>query len=173
MNRNYGKLDAENKIGYAPDAVTIDDVTYANPTAEHYKDAGYYPIVSEKPEKLGVYYTPTERGTFDAEREVIVREWEEHAIVAPPTVYIVEEIIYQLIEAEKLQATKAVVGDYWELLTMRDRIEADNEMWGVVFPQVCAGLIAAGVFANQDEIDAMLAKCRDGYVDEESGREVR
>lgn len=165
MNRNFGKLDENNRIGYAPNNVRIGGTIYANPTAEQYAECGYYPIDSAKPEKLGVYYISTEYG--DLVDGVIRRRYDEHPVVAPPTVYIVEEIIYQLIASGKLQATKAVVGDYWELLTMRERIDAENEMWGEVFPQVCAGLIAAGVFASQDEIDALMAKCREGYEDEE------
>lgn len=171
-NRNFGYLDAENKIVYADDYAEIDGVIYTSPTAEHYArmNPPRLPIDSTKPEKLGVYFISTEYGDLVDGR--IVRRYDERAITPPPTVYIVEEIIYQLIAAQKLQATKAVVGDYWELLTMRERVEADNEMWGEVFPQVCAGLIAAGVFESQDEIDAMLAKCREGYEDD-SGREVR
>lgn len=170
-NRNYGKLGAENRIVYAPVEVTVDGKITINPTAEHYAAAGYLPIDSTKPEKVGVYFISTEYGDLVDGR--IVRRYEERAITPPPVVYIVEEIIYQLIEAGKLQPTKAVVGDYWELLTMRDRIDAENPYWAEAFPQVCAGLLAAGVFASQEEIDALLAKCREGYVDDESGREVR
>lgn len=171
MNRNYGKLDENNKIGYAPNNVRIGGTIYAAPTTEQYAECGYLPIDSTKPEKLGVYFISTEYG--DLVDGVIRRRYEERAITPPPTVYIVEEIIYQLIAAQKLQPTKQVVGDCWELLTMRECIDATNEMWAEAFPQVCAGLIAAGVFESQDEIDALLAKCREGYEDEESGREVR
>lgn len=168
MNRNFAKLEESNKIIYAPDTVTVNGVRHWHPFAEHYAaadDGPWLPLDSTKPEKLGVYFVSTEYG--DEVDGRIVRRYDERPIVAPPTVYIVEEIIYQLIEAEKLKAVKAVVGDYWELLTMRERIDATNEMWGEVYPQVCAGLIAAGVFADQDEIDALMAKCREGYEEEE------
>ena len=169
MNRNFGKL-TDGRLTYAPDYIRIGERGIWNPTAEMYAEAGWLRIVDEKPTgKVGVYYVQT---GWEEKDGAIRRVYEERPVVAPPTVYVVEEIIYQLIGAGKLQPTKAVVGDYWELLTMRERIEADNEIWGAAFPQVCAGLIAAGVFESQDEIDAMLAKCREGYVDDD-GREVR
>lgn len=169
MNRNFGKL-ADGKLTYAPDYIRIDEMGIWNPTVEMYAAAGWLPVVDEKPTgKVGVYYVPNGWEQVDGR---IVRRYDERPIVAPPTVYIVEEIIYQLIEAGKLQPTKQVVGDYWELLTMRERIDATNPYWAEAFPQVCAGLIAAGVFASQVEIDALLAKCREGYEDD-SGREVR
>ena len=170
MNRNYGKLN-EGKITYAPETLYIDGKLILAPRAEHFAAAGYSPIDNTKPDKIGVYFVQTEFG--DLVDGVIRRRFDERPIVAPQTVYVVEEIIYQLIAAQKLQPTKAVVGDYWELLTMRERIEADNEIWGAAFPQVCSGLIAAGVFESQAEIDALLVKCREGYVDDESGLEVR
>ena len=175
-NRNFGRLDETNRITYAPVEVTIDGAIHINPSAADYAAAGWLAVVSEPPTLVGVYFTPTEYGdesVLPDGRKVIVRRYEEHPIVAPPVVYVVEEIIYQLIDAGKLQATKAVVGDYWELLTMRDRVDATNEYWAAAYPQVCAGLIAAGVFADQAEIDALLDKCREGYVDEDSWREVR
>ena len=168
MNTNFGKLDETNKLTYAPDWLRIGDTEYLRPTAEQYAACGWLPVIDEKPsEKVGVYYIPDGLEVRDG---AIRRTYREEPIVAPPTVYIVEEIIYQLIEAEKLKAVKAVVGDYWELLTMRERIDTTNEMLGEVYPQVCAGLIKAGVFASQDEIDALMAKCRDGYEDEEVAR---
>lgn len=170
MNRNFGKL-TDGKLTYAPKTLWDGDTCYCNPTAEQYAAAGWLLVIDEQPTgKVGVYYIPD---GWEERDGAIRRTYREEPIVAPPVVYIVEEIIYQLIAAQKLQPTKAVVGDYWELLTMRERIEADNPYWGEVYPQVCAGLIAAGVFETQDEIDAMLAKCREGYVDEDSGREVR
>ena len=172
-DRNFGYLDADNRIVYAEDFAEIDGVIYTSPKAEHRarETPPKLPIDSSKPEKVGVYFVSTEYG--DEVDGRIVRRYDERPIVAPSTVYIVEEIIYNLIAVGKLQAVKSVVGDYWELLTMRERIDATNPYWAEALPQVCAGLIAAGVFAFQDEIDALLAKCREGYVDDESGREVR
>ena len=176
MNRNFGKNDEHGQWHFAPERVTVDGVTYWGPQdAALYaqaEDGPWLPYRDEKPTgKVGVDYVATE--TRELRDGVYYRVYDERPIVAPPVVYIVEEIIYQLIAVQKLQATKAVVGDYWELLTMRERIDATNEYWAAAFPQVCAGLIAAGVFASQDEIDALLAKCREGYIDEDSGREVR
>ena len=81
-NRNFGKLDAENRIVYAPVEVTIDGKITINPTAEHYAAAGYLPIDSTKPEKLGVYFISTEYGDLVDGR--IVRRYDERPIVAPP-----------------------------------------------------------------------------------------
>lgn len=161
MNRNFAKLEADNKIVYAPDGVVYEGRYHTRPTAEMYAANGWLPIDSTKPEKVGVYFVSTEYGDLVDGR--IVRRYNERPIVAPPTVYIVEEIIYQLIEAGKLQAVKAVVGDYWELLTMRDRIDADNEIFKMAYPQFRAALVAQGVFASEAEVDTLLAKCREGY----------
>lgn len=172
-NRNFGYLDADNRIVYAENFAEIDGMIYTSPTAEHYAKMNppRLPIDSTKPEKVGVYFISTEYGDLVDGR--IVRRYEERAITPPPVVYIVEEIIYQLIASGKLQATKSVVGDYWELLTMRERIDADNAYFAEFYPQFRAALVSQGVFDTEDEVDAMLAKCREGYMDDESGREVR
>lgn len=80
-NRNFGKLDADNRIVYAPVEVIIDGKITINPTAEHYAAAGYLPIDSTKPEKLGVYFISTEYGDLVDGR--IVRRYYERPIVAP------------------------------------------------------------------------------------------
>lgn len=82
MNRNYGKLDDNNKIGYAPNNVRIGGTIYAAPTAEQYAECGWLPIDSTKPEKLGVYFISTEYGDLVDGR--IFRRYDERPIVAPP-----------------------------------------------------------------------------------------
>lgn len=85
MNRNFGKLDENNKITYAPNVIRIGDTAYCNPQAPEYlqaNDGPYYQIVSTKPEKVGVYFISTEYGDLVDGR--IVRRWDERPIVAPP-----------------------------------------------------------------------------------------
>ena len=63
-NRNFGYLDAENKIVYADDFAEINGVIYTSPTAEHYArmNPPHLPIDSAKPEKDGAYFISTEYG---------------------------------------------------------------------------------------------------------------
>ena len=82
MNRDFGKLDENSKIGYAPNNVRIGNTIYARPTAEQYAVCGYLPIDSTKPEKVGVYFISTEYGDLVDGR--IVRRYDEQPIVAPP-----------------------------------------------------------------------------------------
>ena len=60
-NRNFGYLDADNRIVYADDFAEIDGVIYTSPTAEHYArmNPQRLPIVSEPPQKTGVHFSPT------------------------------------------------------------------------------------------------------------------
>lgn len=83
-NRNFGYLDAENRIVYADDFAEIDGVIYTSPTAEHYAQMNppRLPIDSTKPEKDGVYFVSTEYG--DLVNGVIRRRYDERPIVAPP-----------------------------------------------------------------------------------------
>ena len=154
-NRNFGYLDADNRIVYADDFAEIDGVIYTSPTAEHYArmNPQRLPIVSEPPQKTGVYFVSTEYGDFvDG---VIRRRYDERPIVAPPTVYLVEEIIYGLITHNALQAVKAIVGDYWELFTMRDEVDASNEIWQAQFPELRNALVSRGILTDE-QIDAIL-----------------
>ena len=82
MNRNFGRLDESNRIGYAPNNVRLGGTIYAAPNAEMYAACGYYPIDSTKPEKDGAYFVSTEYGDLVDGR--IVRRYDERPIVAPP-----------------------------------------------------------------------------------------
>lgn len=75
----------------------------------------------------------------------------------PPPSYSVEEIIYGLIEANALQAVKQIVGDYWELFTMRETIASDNEIWAAKFPALKAAIVASGAL-TEAEITAILTE---------------
>lgn len=153
LNRNYGKLRDDARIIYAPSEVKVGNTYYPAPTAEQYAACGYLSIVSKPPEKLGVTYAPTEYG--DIIDGVILRRYAEHPIVAPVPVYSVEEVIYGLIQREKLQPVKAVLGDLYDLITMREKVSADNEIIVAEFPKVKAALIAKGIM-TEDEIDEVL-----------------
>ena len=159
LNRNYGKLRDDARIIYAPSEVKVGNTYYPAPTAEQYAACGYLPIVSEPPEKLGVTYTPTEYGDLRPDPQTsasaIVRRYAEHPIVAPVPVYSVEEVIYSLITRGKLQPVKAVLGDLYDLITMRDTVSADNEILVAEFPRIKAALIADGIMTD-DEIAEIL-----------------
>lgn len=155
-NRNFGYLDAENKIVYAEDYSEVDGVVFTSPTAEHYAKMvpPRVPVVSEiPPEKVGFRFVPTEYG--DIVDGQIVRRYREEPIVAPVPVYSVEEVIYGLIVRGKLQPVKAVLGDLYDLITMRDEVSADNEIIVAEFPRIKAALIAEGIL-TEDEIAAIL-----------------
>ena len=154
-NRNFGYLDADNRIVYADDFAEIDGVIYTSPTAEHYArmNPQRLPIVSDPQHNLGAHFVSTEYGDLVDGR--IVRRYDERLIVTPPIVYSVEEIIYGLITHNALQAVKELVGDYWELLTMRDTVDAANEIWQAKFPALRDALVSQGILTDA-QIDAIL-----------------
>ena len=162
-NRNFGKLDAENRIVYAPVEVTIDGKITINPTAEHYAAAGYLPLDSTKPEKLGVYFVSTEYGDLVDGR--IVRRYDERPIVAPPPPvirYSKLKLIVASKAAGKWEAFKAFIAsagyeDEWQACQFLSSGYAQ-------FEQAKAAIIAAGI-ATTEEVEAILA----ASVDEEVG----
>lgn len=155
-NRNFGQLVSENNIKFAPIEVTVDGHIVINPTAESYlaaDDGPWLPIHDVKPEeKVGVYYVPN---GWEQHDDAIWRMYEEMPIVAPVACYKVEEIIYGLIEANALQLIKALVGDYWELFTMRDIVMTDNEIWKEKFPLIRAEIVKQGILTDE-QIDNIL-----------------
>lgn len=101
-NRNFGYLDAENKIVYADDFAEINGVIYTSPTAEHYErmNPPRLPIDSTKPEKDGAYFVSTEYGDLVDGR--IVRRYDERPIVAlpPPVIRYSGWKMYKALKAE-------------------------------------------------------------------------
>ena len=164
-NRNFGYLDAENKIVYADDYAEIDGVIYTSPTAEHYTrmNPPRLPIDSTKPEKDGAYFISTEYGDIVDGR--IVRRYDEHPIPAPePQVvrYSKLKLIVASKAAGKWEAFKAFIAsagyeDEWQACQF---LSSDYEQ----FEQAKAAIIAAGI-ATFEEIEAIL----DASVDEEVG----
>ena len=164
-NRNFGYLDAENKIVYADDYAEIDGVIYTSPTAEHYTrmNPPRLPIDSTKPEKDGAYFVPTEYGDLVDGR--IVRRYDERPIVAPPPQvvrYSKLKLIVASKAAGKWEAFKAFIAsagyeDEWQACQFLSSGYAQ-------FEQAKTAIIAAGI-ATAEEIEAILA----ASVDEEVG----
>ena len=169
MNRNFGKLDENNRIGYAPNNIRIGGTIYAKPTAEQYAACGYLPIDNTKPEKLGVTYTPTEYGDIRPDPQTsasaIVRRYVERPLVPPaPSVtrYSKLKLIVASKAAGKWEAFKAFIAsagyeDEWQACQF---LSSGYEQ----FEQAKAAIIAAGI-ATAEEIEAILA----ASVDEEVG----
>ena len=163
MNRNFGKLDENNKIGYAPNNVRLGGTIYAAPNAEMYAACGYMPIDSTKPAKDGAYFVSTEYGDLVDGR--IVRRYDERPIVAPQPQavrYSKLKLIVASKSAGKWNAFKAFISsagyeDEWQACQF---LSSDYAQ----FEQAKAAIIAAGI-ATAEEIDAILA----ASVDEEVG----
>ena len=163
MNRNFGRLDESNRIGYAPNNVRLGGTIYAAPNAEMYAACGYYPIDYTKPEKDGAYFVSTEYGDIVDGR--IVRRYEERPIVAPPPPvirYSKLKLIVASKAAGKWEAFKSFISsagyeDEWQACQF---LSSGYEQ----FEQAKTAVIAAGI-ATAEEIDAILA----ASVDEEVG----
>ena len=164
-NRNFGYLDAENKIVYADDFAEINGVIYTSPTAEHYAKMNppRLPIDSTKPEKDGAYFVSTEYGDLVDGR--IVRRYDERPIVPPATPvtrYSKLKLIVASKAAGKWEAFKAFIAsagyeDEWQACQFLSSGYAQ-------FEQAKTAIIAAGI-ATAEEIEAIL----DASVDEEVG----
>lgn len=163
--RDYGYLDADNRIVYADDFAEIDGVIYTSPKAEHRarETPPKLPIDSTKPEKDGAYFVSTEYGDLVDGR--IVRRYDERPIVAPPPQvvrYSKLKLIVASKAAGKWEAFKAFIAqtgyeDEWQACQFLSSGYAQ-------FEQAKTAIIAAGI-ATAEEIDAILAES----VDEEVG----
>ena len=55
----YGKIINNDKIEFAKNPLWIDGKMIANPTEEHYVQAGYLPVITQPiPQRDGYYYEP-------------------------------------------------------------------------------------------------------------------
>ena len=161
--RDYGYLDADNRIVYADDFAEIDGVIYTSPKAEHRarETPPKLPIDSTKPEKDGAYFVSTEYGDIVDGR--IVRRYDERPIVVPtpPVVrYSKLKLIVASKSAGKWEAFKAFISqagyeDEWQACQFLSSGYAQ-------FEQAKTAIIAAGI-ATAEEIEAILA----ASVDEE------
>ena len=91
INRNFGKLDEQGALTYAPRSLTIDGREVWNPRAETYARAGYLPIDASAPTDPapdGYHYEPRGWEIFDDDRSpvprCIRRVWEVVANPPPP-----------------------------------------------------------------------------------------
>lgn len=155
-NRNFGYLDAENKIVYADDFAEINGVIYTSPTAEHYArmNPPRLPIDSTKPEKDGAYFVGTEYGDLVDGR--IVRRYDERPIVAPPPTVIRYSgwKMYKAIKAEGF-------GDAFDALMKADI----GVMIAFVRPQY--------FLSNDDDFTSMVAKlCTALGIDDETKERI-
>ena len=161
--RDYGYLDADNRIVYADDFAEIDGVIYTSPKAEHRarETPPKLPIDSTKPEKDGAYFVSTEYGYIVDGR--IVRRYDERPIVAPPPQvvrYSKLKLIVASKAAGKWDAFKSFISsagydDEWQACQFLSSGYAQ-------FEQAKTAVIAAGI-ATAEEIEAILA----ASVDEE------
>ena len=161
--RDYGYLDADNRIVYAEDFAEIDGVIYTSPKAEHRarETPPKLPIDSTTPEKNGAYFVSTEYGDLVDGR--IVRRYDERPIVAPPPQvirYSKLKLIVASKAAGKWDAFKAFISsagyeDEWQACQF---LSSGYEQ----FEQAKTAIIAAGI-ATAEEVDAILS----ASVDEE------
>ena len=139
--RDYGYLDADNRIIYADDFAEIDGVIYTSPTEEHYArmNPPRLPIDFTKPEKDGAYFVSTEYGDIVDGR--IVRRYDERPIVAPPPPVIRYSgwKMYKALKAEGF-------GDAFDALMKSDI----GVMIAFVRPQY--------FLSNDDDFTSMVAK---------------
>ena len=163
--RDYGYLDADNRIVYADDFAEIDGVIYTSPKAEHRarETPPKLPIDSTKPEKDGAYFVSTEYGDLVDGR--IVRRYDERPIVAPPPQvvrYSKLKLIVASKAAGKWDTFKAFISSagYEDEWNAAQFLSSDYAQ----FEQAKTAIIAAGI-ATAEEVDAILA----ASVDEEVG----
>ena len=162
--RDYGYLDADNRIVYADDFAEIDGLIYTSPKAEHRarETPPKLPIDSTKPEKDGAYFVSTEYGDLVDGR--IVRRYDERPIIAPPPQvvrYSKLKLIVASKAAGKWEAFKAFISqagyeDEWNAAQFLSSSYAQ-------FEQAKAAIIAAGI-ATADEIDSILSESVDEEV---------
>ena len=162
--RDYGYLDADNRIVYADDFAEIDGVIYTSPKAEHRarETPPKLPIDSTNPEKDGAYFVSTEYGDLVDGR--IVRRYDERPIVAPPPQvirYSKLKLIVASKAAGKWDAFKAFIAsadyeDEWQACQFLSSGYAQ-------FEQAKTAIIAAGI-ATAEEIEAILAASIDEEV---------
>ena len=163
--RDYGYLDADNRIVYADDFAEIGGVIYTSPKAEHRarETPPKLPIDSDKPDKDGAYFVSTEYGDLVDGR--IVRRYDERPIVAPPPQvvrYSKLKLIVASKAAGKWEAFKAFIAsagyeDEWNAAQFLSSGYAQ-------FEQAKSAIIEAGI-ATAEEVEAILS----ASVDEEVG----
>ena len=165
--RDYGYLDADNRIVYAEDFAEIDGVIYTSPKAEHRarETPPKLPIDSTKPEKDGAYFVSTEYGDLVDGR--IVRRYDERPIVAPPPRTFSKLKLYAVLSAANLwDALKAWLEaqtyegmNAWEAFSLAQELTEDHPMFAKWFSAAKTALDVDDATAEE-----LLARCvKEGY----------
>lgn len=154
INSNFGKLNADSSIVYAPNVLEIDGIKIFNPADATYLTNGWKRVIDIIPSgKLGVQYVKTSRGKLID--DIIYVQYDEIPLPAKDIKYKVEEIVYGLIENDALQPVKAIAGDYWDLFMLRTEINSSNDIWKEAFPMIKQKLIDEEIL-TEDQIYTIL-----------------
>ena len=170
INRNFGKLDEQGALTYAPRSLTIDGREVWNPRAETYARAGYLPVVDAAPSEPapeGYHYEPRGWEIFDDDRSPVARHirrvWETVANPPPPPrKWTRLSIKTALAQAQMLDAVRAFLSSTeiatgytaWEALTDCEYIEegfGGDEAWNALLDGA-----ANALGKTREEIDAFL-----------------
>lgn len=161
-NHNYGKLNPDNAIAYAPATLADERGVIANPNEAQYRARGWLPIVSEPPTRFGVEFVPTKYGDIVDGR--IVRRYDERPIVAP------EPPVTRYSKLKLIVAAKAV--GKWSALKAFIASAGYEDEWSACqflasnYPQFAAAkeaIVAAGI-ATAEEVETILAASVDKEV---------
>lgn len=157
-NRNFGTLDTDSKIVYAPAVIDTPTGTNYAPTEADYRAIGAYPIVSEPPVRVGMSFYSTERG--ELRDGTIYRIYGETPIVAPV-------IVHRYSKLKLITAAKAA--GKWDALKAWISASGYADEWAACmyladdyagFDKIVAAVVSAGI-ATEDEIKAILAAAED------------
>ena len=170
INRNFGRLDEQGALAYAPRSLVIDGREIWNPRAETYARAGYLPIDTSEPTDPapdGYHYDPRGWEIFDDDRSPVPRCIRRVCEVVanpppPPRRWTRLSIKTALAQAGMLDAARAFLSaseiatgyTAWEALTDCDYIEegfGGAEAWNALLD---GAAVALG--KTREEIDAFL-----------------
>lgn len=159
MNRNFGKLNGEGQMEYAPDALRVGGMAVFNPREEDYRAAGYLRVTSAAPSKPapeGRHYEPRGWDISDDPRQ-IRRAWElVDDPPPPPRVFSKLKVVTALAQEGVWPQVKAWIeeaGLYDLYLAAQDFAE-DNEY----FTSGRAAL-AAALDWSDEQVEALLSEC--------------
>ena len=164
INRNFGRLDEQGALTYAPRSLTIDGREVWNPRAETYAQAGYLPVVDaapSEPPREGYHYAPD---GWEARDGAIRRVWREEANPPPPprrwtrlSIKTALATAGMLDAARQFLSASEIATGYtaWEALTDCDYIQegfGGADAWNALLD---GAAVALG--KTREEIDAFLA----------------
>lgn len=158
VNRNFGKLDSQGAITFAPVVFRLNGVDYWHPTAADYAAAGYLPVVTDPPSDPapeGYHYEPRGWEIVTAKGVSTSFVERQYALVddppPPPRRWTRLALKTALAQAEMLDAAKAYLQSVeiatgytaWEALTDADYIEegfGGAEKWDALLDGAAAAL---------------------------------